>query len=111
MNTKPIQDNATRTETIRRWTKVKTTAALIVVCGILLGTAGTVIAVNSSFKAAAKGPQPVPVDSLATSISDGLQTGMWFTPVIVCSAILWFAARAKLKTLNLSSAFSARNAD
>ena len=112
MNAELINDDGTSNtdETaMRQWTTVKNFAALIVICGVLLGCAGTVVAMIESFRIAAEGAQPVPVDSLAASIRSSLRFGAWLTPIVLCSAILWFVARAKLRTISRTLQFSTRN--
>ena len=84
---------------IRRWTAIKKIAGLVVVFGILLGGAGTAIAMVATFKNAAEDRQPIPVDSLASSIESSLHLGMWLSPIIIGFAVLWFVARARLRTL------------
>ena len=112
MNAKLIPDDATSSvDPIRRWTLVKTIAALAVVLGVLLGTGGTVVGMTESFRVAAEGGQPAPVDSLAASIDSSLQLGMWLTPFVVFSIVLWFVARAKLQSLNRSPSFAIRDAE
>ena len=95
----------TNAKIMRQWATVKTVAALVVVGGILLGCASTVFAMMESFRMIAEGAQPVPVDSLAASIGSSLRFGMWLTPIVICSAILWFVARAKLRTLSRTQSF------
>ena len=101
---------STNAKIMRRWTAVKTVAALVVVCEILLGCAGAVFAMMESFRIAADGSQSVPVDSLAASIGSSLRFGMSLTPIVICSAILWFVARARLRTLSRTQSFFGQSA-
>lgn len=95
---------------ISRWATTKQLAGIMVISGLLLGSAGTVIAMMRSFRRAATDHQPVHVETLASGIESSLELGLWLSPLILGFAILWIVARRRLRTLKRANSWPNQNA-
>ena len=82
---------------IRRWSIVKSVAALVFTAAFLVAMLPAVVTYISTFNRIVLSDETLSPETLSPSVSDNLQFTTRILPVVAFAAIAWLLARSRLK--------------